>query len=228
MPKFRRGDIKANQEYLKDWDEYQLDWLNSPDFTKKTQKQPLLLPISVDIDEGIIKRHRITSPSLQSLWPKVGTLGGKDAAKAYEGYVEFFAPIDGQQSGAPATPLDFNINTPVIMIFHLPRDNWRFTDHTQFSVDNVPVGAVSKAYKVIGIFDDGHGLMVLNKCWQKEKGKPFDMKYNLHVTIIQTGRTKAEGEYKDAILRTDIIIDPGSNNDGKGLGNGTGDGPGGD
>jgi len=216
MPKFRRGDIKANQEYLKDWDEYQLDRLNSPDFTKKTQKQPLLLPISVDIDDGIIKRHRITAPSLQSLWPKVGKLGGKDAARAYEGYVEFFAPIEGQQSGAPATPLDFNINTPVIMMFHLPRDNWRFTDHTQFSVDNVLSRDRSKAFKVIGTFDNGHGLLVLNKCWEKKTGVSFDMKYNLHVSIIQPGRSKTKNGYSDTIMQTDIIIDPGSNNSTKG------------
>ncbi|WP_017932544.1 hypothetical protein [Robiginitomaculum antarcticum] len=216
MPRFTKDDIKANQEYLKDWDDYQLDWLNSSDFTQETKGAPLLLPISVDIDEGIIKRHRIKVPDLESLWPKVAGLGGQGAQAAYGGYVKFFEPIDGQQSGVPSTPLDFNINTPVIMLFHLSRDNWRFTDNTQFSVDNVPKGHQDEAFEVIGTFDSGHGLMVLNKCWEKEKGETFDLKYNLHVSIIQPGRIKVGENYEDTIMRTDIIVDPGTNNDTKG------------
>jgi len=60
MPRFKRSEIAANQDYLKEWDDYQLDFLNGEDFDpENSDERALLLPISVDIDDGIIKRHRI-------------------------------------------------------------------------------------------------------------------------------------------------------------------------
>ncbi len=209
MPKIKRGDIRANQAFLKKWDEYQLGWLNDENFNPKC---PLLLPISVDIKGGIVERFRIKTNQVNTLMDKAKGLPKdvrvkrelfalKDICDHYEGGF----PGDTSQSGTPPTPLDFIINCPVVFLFHLPRDNWTFTERLQFSVDNIPAKGQSKAFKVLGTFDNGHGLAVLNKNWIPKGEKTFRMKYNLHVTIAQT----IDG--KD--MCTDIIIDPGTNND---------------
>jgi len=204
MPKFRRGDIKANQKYLKKWDKYQLDWLNSDDYS---DDQPLLLPISVDIRGGEMKRHRIKTPELKNM---IGTMSFDDNTlkTAIESYTEYFAPIDEQQSGSPATPLDFNISCSVYHLFYLPRDNWRFTRKIQFSVSNVSSKEAEEAFDIFGTFDDGQGLVVLNKNWNPKGAENFIAKYNLHVSIYQ--------EIDEKEVRTDIIIDPGMGNDGSG------------
>lgn len=196
MPKFRRGDIKANQKYLKKWDAYQLDWLNSDEYS---DEQPLLLPISVDIRGGEMKRHRVKTPELKTL---IKTMSFKDEAlkTALGSYVDYFASIDEQQSGAPATPLDFNISCCVYHLFYLPRENWRFTRKTQFSVSNVTSKQADEAFDVVGTFADGRGLVVLNKNWKPEDVENFSAKYNLHVSIYQD----VDGQE----MRTDIIIDP--------------------
>jgi len=208
MPKFRRGDIKANQEYLKKWDKYQLDWLNCDDYS---DEQPLLLPITVDIKGGVMKRHRVKTPVLKNL---IKTMSFEDdkLKTALGSYVDYFAPIDEQQSGAPATPLDFNISCCVYHLFYLPRENWRFTRETQFSVSNLSEKEAKEAFDVVGTFADGQGLIVLNNNWQPKDADNFIAKYNLHVGIYQ--------DIDGNEVRTDIIIDPGMGNDG---GPGTGD-----
>ena len=216
---FKKSQIHTNQDYLKEWDDYQLEFLNSEKFCLDNPlEHALLLPISVDIKDGIIDRHRIRTPQLKGLLDDAKTLLDDDSTGAIESYVEFFDPIDGQQSGSPSTPLDFDLNTRVYMLFHFPRENWTFTDHTQFSVDNIAKGQLKDAFEVVGTFNEGHSLLVHNKNWQdpkvkgnkpaKVKGKApsksFLAKYNLHVSIHQV----QDGED----MRTDIIIDPGSRN----------------
>lgn len=205
MPKlkFKRGDINANQNYLKSWDDYQIDFLNN--LSRKDKDEPaLLLPISVDIDEGIIKRHRIKTPELSSLWAKAGKLIEDDSNGAFESYMNYFKAIDRSQSSAPPTPLDFDVNSRVYMLFYLPRKNWTFTDRIQFSVDNISKGRIKEAFEVVGTFDDGHAVLVHNKNWQHKGKKTFKAKYNLHVSIHQIE--------DDMDMVTDIIIDPGSRN----------------
>ena len=216
MPKFTRDSINANQDYLKSWDEYQLDFLNSENFcTHEPNKNAILFPIFFDIDDGIVKRARITAPQVKTLRKAAGNLVGDDAARAFDSYQEFFGAIDEQQSATPATPLDFDINSRVYMLFHIPRKNWTFTDHTQFSVDNISKRDFPDAFEVLGTFDDGHGLLVHNKNWvpatapgeHNAKIKSFTAKYNLHVSIHQ------EQDGQD--MCTDIIIDPRGNSNEK-------------
>ena len=216
---FKKSQIHTNQDYLKEWDDYQLKFLNSEKFCLDNPlEHALLLPISVDIKDGIIDRHRIRTPQLKGLLDNAKRLLDDDSTGAIDSYVEFFDPIDGQQSGSPSTPLDFDLNSRVYMLFHLPRKNWTFTEHTQFSVDNIAKGQLKDAFEVVGTFNEGHSLLVHNKNWQdpkvkgnkpaKVKGKApsksFLAKYNLHVSIHQV----QDGED----MRTDIIIDPGSRN----------------
>lgn len=221
MPKLTRGSIKANQNFLRRWDAYQLEWLNSPNFTKE---KALFLPISVDISGGVMRRNRIKVPQVKSIMANAGALANDmRVTGAVQSYYDFFEAQDGSQSGTPPTPLDFYVNCPVVHLFHLRRDNWEFTDHTQFSVDNVPKGvALNKMFDVLGIIDDGQGLLVMNNNWTPGNTDKFRAKYNLHVSIFQ--------EINDEEMRTDIIIDPGGNtNSGTqgGPGGGSGEGPGG-
>lgn len=210
MSLFKRSEIAANQDYLKEWDDYQVDFLNGEHFDpENSDERALLLPISVDIDDGIIKRHRIQTPQLTSLWDKAEKLVNEDSAWAFKSYMNFFEPIDSQQSGSPSTPLDFDLNSRAYMMFHLPRANWTFTDHTQFSVDNISKGRLKEAFEVVGTFDDCHGLLIQNKNWQHKGKKTFKAKYNLHVSIHQVEK---DTKGTDVDMRTDIIIDPGSRN----------------
>lgn len=221
MPRFTKDSINANQDYLKSWDEYQLDFLNSKDFSADYRdRHALLLPVFVDIDDGIVKRGRITAPQVKTLREQAEKLIDKDSDWAFDSYLNFFGPIDGQQSGAPTTPLDFDINSRVYMLFHLPRKNWTFTEKVQFTVDNISKDKLDDAFEVVGTFDDGHGLLVHNKNWQPvigrngETSKSFWAKYNLHVSIHQT--------QDDMEMRTDIIIDPGWGGNDKPQGQGGG------
>jgi len=210
MPKFTRNSINANQDYLKSWDEYQLDFLNSKYFSEDApDKRAILFPVMFDIDDGIIKRDRITAPQVKTLRKAAGDLISEDAAWAFDSYQEFFGAGDEQQSATPATPLDFDINSRVYMLFHLQRKNWKFTDHTQFSVDNISKRDFPDAFEVLGTFDNGRSLLVHNKNWVPETMpgehntpiKCFLAKYNLHVSIYQKQGCEA--------MCTDIIIDPG-------------------
>ncbi len=238
MPKITRGEITANQNYLRKWDHYQLDWMNSKEF-QSGSKKPLLLPINVDIKGGNVHRTRIKVPQLETIVNAATQLTGMaGVSDAVQSYIDFFGDHDRNQSGTPPTPLDFAINCPVVHVFHLPRENWTFTDHTQYSVDNVPALCGSKEgpndlFEILGTSPDGHSLFVMNHNWAPDNafvqrlvaattkeeastavlpeiGK-FRMKYNLHVSITQT----TQGEQ----MCTDIIIDPGSNSDGTRGGN---------
>jgi len=54
----------GNQQFLREWDQYQDQWLNSEDYNAR---QPILLPITVDIDEGVIARDRIKAARIAEL-----------------------------------------------------------------------------------------------------------------------------------------------------------------
>lgn len=203
---FTKSDIKANQNYLRTWDKYRLEWMNTDEYAQGSTK-PLLLPINVNIAGGIMQRSRIKTPQLRTIMGNAGPVGNEArVAEAVHGYYKFFDAQDTTQSGTPPSPLDFNISCPVIHLFHLPRENWKFTDHTQFSVDNVPPGIKkNKLFEILGVVDNGRGLMVANHNWRKKGNTPFAMKFNLHVSILQ--------ENDGQEMRTDIIIDPIGNSD---------------
>lgn len=196
----------GNQEFLSEWDQYQKDWLDNGG---SSSKRAIILPITVDIDNGVISRDRIKGPEIQNFLLS-GTVSDDRVRAAMEHYVEYFASIDGaqlrQESASLPTPLDLNIETQVLHMFYFPRENWKFTDHTQFSVSNMNQAVFSEAFKVVGTFAGGQGLIVLNKFLKSDAGVPVTAKYNLHLTISQTENGQ---EYA-----TDIIIDPGVGNNG--------------
>ena len=207
----KRNQIRPNQDYLETWDDYQLKHLNADAAAGKVSA-PTLMPVMLGIKDGIVVRDRIKVPQLQTIMDKSRALAkNHDVASATKSYVEFFKGQDGSQSSTPPTPLDLEIARPTVKLFYLLHENWTYTDHTQFSVDNVPPGvAKNKMFDVLGTVDNGRGLLVLDHNWthhdNRKKEKHFAAKYNLHVSIAQ--------KIGSEMGRTDIIIDPwGNNND---------------
>ena len=203
----------GNQQFLREWDQYQDHWLASAEYS---ERQPILLPITVDIDEGVIARDRLKASKITPLQPMMQGINGS-IDNAVDAYLDYFDSIDNARSFAESstlpTPLDLQIKTRVFHVFYLPRKNWTFTDSIQFSVSNMNQADFGSAFKVMGTFDDGHGLIVLNKNWEPKDRNPITAKYNLHVSIAQV----IDGQN----MNTDIIIDPGVGANGSG-GGGTG------
>lgn len=200
-----KKSIKANFNYLKKWDEYQ---------RVSKRKLPILLPISVDIKNGIIDRHRIKSTEIAVMRTNLmmefkghcqnpnGYLENKYHAKQFEemidDYIKFFID-DAKQGAVPPGPLDLNISRPVWILYALPRKNWKFTKDRQFSVEN-DRDDFARNFEKIMTFDKNNMLLLANHCRSNPKG----LKFNLHVTISQRENGR--------MLRTPIIIDPGTDN----------------
>lgn len=205
MPRPSKPNISANDAYLKEWDEFQ---------KTHESKVPLLLPVSISIEDGIIARDRIKSDDIAKL--RKGFLkefkshcnvmeqhlGGAYSYETFETmldeYIEAFE-CDSNQGPRPPSPLDFKIGRPVWFLFHLPRDNWTFTKERQYSMENDRDDHMRNCEKVCTL-DEGNFLLLSNNC----RSAPKDLKYNLHVTITQKERRRK--------LSTDIIIDPGMDN----------------
>jgi len=162
----------------------------------------------------VIARDRIKAARIAELKPMMTDVNGRIESAA-DAYLNYFDSVDNARSFAESnalpTPLDLQIKTRVFHIFYLPRSNWKFTDSIQFSVSNMNQADFSSAFKVMGTFDGGQGLIVPNKNWQPESGEAITAKYNLHVSIVQ--------EIDGVPMQTDIIIDPGVGNNGNGGGN---------
>ncbi|MEP4053486.1 MAG: hypothetical protein ABJN22_14695 [Litorimonas sp.] len=211
MARPTKGKIKPNQKYLKEWDVFQRD---------HPSKKPILLPLTVSIEDGVIARDRIKSGDIAKMRDRLmkdfckhcdnpgGYLEDRYCARDFEtmldDYIKFFED-DNNQGPRPASPLDFNINRPVWMLFQLPRENWKFSEGQQFSTEN-DHDDFGRNFEKITTLHDNDILVLANHC----RSKPDNLKFNLHVTISQ----KENGK----ILQTPIIIDPGSSNGTRGGG----------
>ncbi len=225
MPKTQSGNNSDIQRYLKEWDKYQNKWIAGSDFDSE---RPLLLPISVDIASGVIARSRLKSKYVIDLLTRPGNTLPSDIGTGcnkftlndiHKHYASRGFPQDANEGGGVPflpTPLDFNIRTKVLFLFHLPRKNWTFSKHKQFTIDGFENTNSDHIVEVLGTFNNGRGLAVFNKFWIPEGQESYNIKYNLHVTIAQ----KIDGND----MSTDIIIDPGSNSDGSTDGGGLGGG----
>lgn len=205
MARPSKSDIKANEAYL-NWDDYQ-----------KTHKSkvPLFLPISINLKKGIIERHRIKSDDvgksrknyLKEFKIHCDTykkhLGGAYKYETFktmlDEYIKAFED-DTKQAALRPGPLDFTIKRPVWFLFYLPRTNWTFSPHQQYSMENDRDDHMRNCEKVCTL-DDGNVLLLANNC----RSMPENLKYNLHVTIEQ--------KMGSGLGYTDIIIDPGMDND---------------
>jgi len=205
MKRPSKGDIRPNEDYLKEWNEFQ---------RTHHSKVPVLLPISISIEDGIIARDRIKSDDMAEFRPALlkefkahcvdsdtstgGAYGPADFETMLDEYIDAFSK-DSDQGPRPPSPLDFDIRREVWFLFHLPRKNWTFSKSIQYSMENDRDDFMRNCEKVC-TFANNDFLLLANHCRSQPKG----LKYNLHVTISQKERRKT--------LRTDIIIDPGMNN----------------
>jgi len=197
-----------NYEYLKSWDDY-----SAKRVTEDRGQTPILLPVHIDLNErGEIVRERMKSAEVKKLYAKCRKKDFpaymKKAPKLFDrpddifnDYLEYFGPIDGVEGPGKPSPLDFNFKCHVWILFHLPKPNWKFSGHRQYSVEN-DMDDLTRNYEKICTMDDNNALLVSNRCRSNPKG----LKYNLHVSINQTSE---DGKP----MCTDIIIDPGSNNE---------------
>lgn len=206
MARPTKGNFEPNQAYLKEWDEYQL---TSP------RKKPILLPISVSLNKGVVTRFRIKSTDLAAKQEDLmkefeahcknpdGYLEDaytpSDFEEMLDDYIRVFS-TDNKQSPFWQTPLDLKISRPVWILFHLPDSNIKFSQGRQFSTEN-DRDDFGRNFEKITTFEKNDWLLLANHCRSKPKG----LKYNLHVTITQ----KIDG----VTMKTPIVIDPGSDND---------------
>lgn len=202
MPRPQKGNLKPNQAYLKDWDEYQND---------RPGSTPILLPVSVDINaDGELTRNRMKAGDVEALFARCrnelpkhlsnAEINPHDAASIFNDYVEYFKEIDAAQGPVP-TPLDIRAKRPVWALFHLPRENWKFTEGCQYSTLN-DRDDILRNFEKLCTFDDENYLLLSNRY----RSSPSGLKFNLHITISQTSKN-------GNLQKTPIIIDPEWDND---------------
>ena len=80
----------GNQQFLREWDQYQDHWLASAEYSKR---KPILLPISVDIDQGVIARDRLKASTIARLQPMMQGINGS-IDNAVDAYLDYFDSID--------------------------------------------------------------------------------------------------------------------------------------
>ena len=206
--KFKKDDIRPNQEYLESWDEYQLRAVRN----NRSRREPLLLPVRVDMEDGVITRERIKANDIQKLWndckcevpdellDPANRWAFPDMDKVFQDYIDAF-PNDFAESSLPPSPLDIFCMHPTFILYHLPRENWKFTEASQYSVENDP-DDYTRNFEKICTFENRNYLLISNR----HTSGPDDLKFNLHVTVHQTENGKD--------LFTPIIIDPAGVNGG--------------
>lgn len=207
-----KSEIIPNQRYLKDWDEYQRD---------RPGPTPILLPVAININrDGELTRNRIKSDKVEHIFEKCkdeipdfmseSRVNPYNVQSIFEDYITHFKEGDTKQGPLP-TPLDLNMSKHVWMLFHLPRNNWKFSKGQQYSTEN-DRDDLLRNFEKICTLNDRNYLLLANRC----RSNPEGLKFNLHVTISQM--------IDGVAMETPIIIDPGTNNGGSGS---TGGGAGG-
>jgi len=225
QPTFKKGKKRPRKGELSSDTEKTLS-----DFQNSTALgTPVLLPIMVDIDGGIIKRRRLKAAEARALLADnkkelvahcklfgkhvPGYRTFKDFEGLFAGYDSFFSKDDDQGMYLDS-PLNIHICRPSIVVFVLARDNWTFTEKHQITFHYDRDDLARNFFKVCTLAGR-KVLMVENKFLSRHDS----MSYDLHVTVEQM-----DGE---TVQKTDIIIDPGMDNDDGEGGPGNGLPPGG-
>ncbi|MGB0907083.1 MAG: hypothetical protein ACPGVT_06290 [Maricaulaceae bacterium] len=202
--------MQKNQSYLKDWDVYQAER------REKRVKHPILLPMTLMMDskkgfvpelmsieqvKDVQKTFNLTNFKHWAQWPLM--YGKPDLI--FSDYLDYFGSLKGEKpckSGADLeanSPLDLYCCHPTWLVFRLKNSNWSFSKLRQYSTENDADDMYRNFEKVTLL--DAQTLILHNRCLSQHEG----LKFNLHVTVAQTFEGRA--------MQTDIIIDPGMNND---------------
>lgn len=217
MTEKKNQPANDSEKYQKIWDAY----------VKENEFSPVVfLPLELGMNEdGEIYRRRMKAGDISKIWKGIkGEFPSymqkepslfDDPEQIFGEYVKYFEKIDGTDLAPPRTPLDLKITHPTWIMFSLDNPNWKFAKHgAQFSTEN-DADDLARNFVKIATFDDprlpdtpmheqpmkARKLLILanrNRC------APKDLKYNLHVDVLQTLFGKPNS--------TTIIIDPGGGN----------------
>lgn len=218
-----------NENYQASWDEYVSSQEGSP-----IVLLPLKIGMKhdKDKDEMAFYRQRMTAGEVGKIWKGIKNDFPYYMNRApelfpnpkdiFNGYINHFAKKDGNNSEESRTPFDLNIKQPTWLLFSLGNRNWKFAKKgPQFSTEN-DADDLTRNFVKIAMFDDPtlpdndmfdntvdsdeklntRKLLLLanrNRC------APKNLKYNLHVDILQNLFGQAHA--------TTVIIDPGGLND---------------
>lgn len=198
----KKSELKGNQDYLKTWDQYQID---------RPGRTPILLPIIVGMNsDGELQRKLMRASKVASLGKRLHkelpsymfdrNLTKYDPVAIFDDYIEYF-DSDFKQGPTPETPLDLIAKKPVWMLYYLDQKAWTFSEDIQFSTENDP-NDMTRNFVKIATMDGNNALLMANRF----RCGPSDLKFNLHITITQT----VDGR----VMKTPIIIDPDQTNEG--------------
>ena len=160
------------------------------------------------MENGKIIRERMKAPDVKVLYAK----GRKDIPedwfkfpkllpnpdKVVSDYLKYFRS-DKNESPILETPLDINVERPVLLLFGFYHRNWRFTKKSAYRIHNDSRDHTQNFFKVSTLYGN-RGLMLHNRHYSNPKG----MKLDLCVDVNQTEGGRS--------LTTPIIIDPGAGN----------------
>lgn len=212
MARPTKQQITGDPEFLRSWADFQREYKGPG---------PVLLPVSIGIVDGRIDRHRMKSDDLAlrrdallndfedhftNLPEHVpNEYSPSEFMNALDTYIKWFES-DEKENPLRPSPLDLRITRPVWILFHAHQDEWTFSKDRQFSVGNDRDDHMRNCVKICTL--DNNNMFLMENRWRMV---PLLMKYNLHVTITQNKDPVCVGEDCEK-LYTDIIIDPGMNN----------------
>lgn len=205
-----KTDIRTNESGTKTWEDYEADCLHLPNGSRR--KKPILLPVIIGMNSnGEFTQMRLKTGRVKKLAKKLKTdlpkymfdrnMTPYDPEDIFDEYINYFKSQDGAQSALPPTPLDLKAKMPVWTLFYLKPKAWTFTKSVQFTSVNDPTD-LSRNFEKIATLGDDKALLISNR----RRCAPKDLKFNLHVTVTQQGRSQD-------VLTTPIIIDPEQDND---------------
>ncbi len=208
----RKDDLKVNQEYLKDWDDYQAA-RRQPE---KINQTPILLPVIIGIGpNGELTRELMDYRAVEKLAAHLRRdlpdymfnrkLTPHDPETIFGDFIKYFKAQGGSQGPRHPTPLDLSVSMPVWVLYSLKPKAWSFSKDKQYSTLN-DRDDMRRNFEKIATMSKGKVLLLSNR----RRCAPKNMKFNLHVTISQ----KTDGK----IMKTPIIIDPNQSNDESGGG----------
>ena len=206
----KKGDIKPNQKYLKDWDDYQAA-RHQPEQLSQT---PMLLPVAIGIGpNGELTRELMDYRDIEKLAVKLREelpdymfnrkLTAHDPEKIFDDFIKYFKAQGGSQGPRPPTPMDLIVKMPVWTLFYLKPKAWSFSKDIQYSTVN-DMDDMTRNFEKIATLGRNKALLISNR----RRCAPKGLKFNLHVTVTQ----RLDGR----VMKTPIIIDPDQDNDSTG------------
>jgi len=211
----------VNQKYLHKWEDY----MNS-----LPKGETALLPLWIDIKGPNIARRVMGKNDVARYYRKfkrnneipgymLGTPkvpGIPNANDVFASFINNYGGTETAKKKKYLNPLDVHTDRPLLIFYMIEfkdtvKNKFRFSQDIQYSCENDADDMTRNLFKVCTVDNDptlgAKGLIMYDAC----RSNIPDLKYNLHVTIMQTVKN-ARG--KNELAKTPIIIDPGLGNNG--------------